>query len=260
MVPRTLRVPFSKVSSCAYSTSGTYKYPLTLNSVFSETNKTRVQQELSRLPSSYVPREDAATGRRSAVLVPLCFVGGEPSVLFTLRSSQMKNHRGEVSFPGGMEDEADGGDPIKTALREAREELAIPQENVQVWGTLPQLPSRIKGRVVTTPVLAFCDVKVTDLKPDASEVEEYFHRTLSSLCDPRNVSSTQFRTDTPRFDGSTAGKKRVFSKGYSIPVFTPLEDEPYEHKIWGLTAIILHQTLKSLLTKDLYKFEVPFIS
>ena len=52
-----------------------------------------------------------------------------------------------------MEDEADGGDPIKTALREAREELAIPQENVQVWGTLPQLPSRIKGRVVTTPVL-----------------------------------------------------------------------------------------------------------
>ena len=52
-----------------------------------------------------------------------------------------------------MEDKEDGGDPVVTALREAKEELGIASENVQVWGTLPQLPSRAKGQVTTIPVL-----------------------------------------------------------------------------------------------------------
>merc|ERR1711872_102926 len=138
--------------------SKNYNYPLALNNVLSETNKSRVQQALKRLPASYVPREDAAKARRSAVLIPLCLVDGEPSVLFTLRTRQLAKHRGEVSFPGGMEDEGDGGDPVVTALREAKEELGISSENVQVWGTLPQLPSRAKGQVTTIPVLALCDV------------------------------------------------------------------------------------------------------
>jgi len=218
-----------------------------------------VQRALKNLPKSYVPREDAAKSRRSAVLVPMCLIHGEPSLLFTLRTRQLSKHRGEVSFPGGMEDKEDGGDPVVTALREAEEELAIPREKVQVWGTLPQLPSRAKGSVTTIPVLAFCDIRLEDLRLSALEVDSVFHRTIASLSDPQNVASTQFRTDRQRFDDGS-GKKQKQAKGYSLPLYPPLKDEPYDHKIWGLTAIILHQALKTLLTKDLYQFEVPYVS
>lgn len=237
--------------------SKTYNYPLTLNSVFSETNKSRVQHVLSRLPTSYIPREDART-RRSAVLIPLCLVDGEPSVLFTVRSRQMSKHAGEVSFPGGMADEADGGDAITTALREANEELAIPRDRVDIWGTLTEMPSTAKGQTKTVPILALCDVKLSDLRPNPSEVDSFFHRTISSLADPQNVAFTQFRSPVKRFDDGSNERRKPLITGYSLPVYPPLKNEPYEHKIWGLTAVILHQTLKALLTKDLYTFELKF--
>lgn len=250
-----------RVKCALYSfSSKTYNYPLTLNTVFSENNKSRVQHELSRLPSSYVPREDLATSRRSAVLIPLCFVDGEPSVLFTLRSRAMSKHRGEVSFPGGMEDQKDGGNPVVTATREAYEELGIPKERIQVWGCLSQLPSTAKGQVTTIPVLAFCDIKLSKLDPNPSEVDSFFTRTIASCCDPKNVRSTQFRTKTARFDDGSGKEKRFFQKGYTMPVYTPFTGQPYEYKIWGLTALILHLSLKTLLGKDLYKFEIKFIS
>lgn len=172
----------------------------------------------------------------------------------------MSKHGGEVSFPGGMEDEADGGDTITTALREASEELAIPKDRVDVWGKLTEMPSRAKGQNKTVPILAFCDVKPSDLRPNPSEVDSFFHRTISSLVDPQNVAYTQFRSPDKRFDDGSKEKRKLLATGYSLPVYPPLKDEPYEHKIWGLTAVILHQTLKALLTKDLYAFELKFSS
>ena len=77
--------------------------------------------------------------------------------MLNLANVESINFLGEVSFPGGMEDTEDGGDPVVTALREAEEELAIPSDKVQVWGTLPQLPSRAKGSVTTIPVLGQFD-------------------------------------------------------------------------------------------------------
>jgi 8-oxo-dGTP pyrophosphatase MutT (NUDIX family) len=41
------------------------------------------------------------TGKRAAVMLPLCHVKGEPAVLFTLRSQNVGTHKGQVSFPGG---------------------------------------------------------------------------------------------------------------------------------------------------------------
>lgn len=245
--------------SSSYSTK-TYNYPLTLNSVFSETNKSRVQEALSRLPTSYVPKEDVSRSRRSAVLIPLCIVNGQPSVLFTLRARHLSKHAGEVSFPGGMEDDTDGGNPIMTALREANEELAIPRDKVDVWGTLTEVPSRAKGNTKTVPILAFCDVNLSDLRVNPTEVDSFFYRTISSLIDPQNVAFTQFRSPFKRFDDGYKEKKASGLKGFSLPVYRALKDEPYEHKIWGLSAMILHQTLKVLLTKELYTFEVKFIS
>lgn len=251
-------MPLSWQATSSYS-SKSYNYPLTLNTVFSDTNKSRVQRALTRLPSSYVPQEEAKS-KRSAVLIPLCLVDGQPSVLFTLRARHLSKHAGEVSFPGGMEDKADGGDAITTALREANEELGIPTDRVEVWGTLTEMPSRAQGQTKTVPVLAFCDVEMSSLQPNPSEVDHCFHRTIASLVDPQNVAFTQFRSPVKRFDDGSKERKIFKVIGYSIPVYRPLKDEPYEHKIWGLTAIFLHQTLKTLLTKDLYSFELSFSS
>ena len=62
--------------------------------------------------------EDA---RHSAVLVPLYDGPDGAEVLLTRRSQALRNHRGEVSFPGGRMDP--GETPLQTALREAHEEV-----------------------------------------------------------------------------------------------------------------------------------------
>ena len=71
---------------------------ITTENVFSERNKHRVQQKLlTTNPVREVPAW--AKGRemkKAAVLVPICTVNGEPSVLFTVRSSDLTHHKGEV--------------------------------------------------------------------------------------------------------------------------------------------------------------------
>lgn len=171
----------------------------------------------------------------------------------------MAKHRGEVSFPGGMEDPVDGGELVETALREAEEELGIQRGDVEVWGKMTQLPSKAKGAVLTQPFLAFCSIIPSALTPNPDEVESVFYRSISSLADPANVAFTQFRTQSPRFDNKPV-KQLSSVNAYTMPVYPPLKGEPPEHKIWGLTAMILHQALKILLTKDLYQLDLKVIS
>src|SRR6266699_5423503 len=76
--------------------------------------------------------------RPAAVLVPLYLDGGEWHVLFTLRSHLVETHKGQVSFPGGRVDPADGS-RVDTALREAEEEIGLRREDVTVLGQLDEL-------------------------------------------------------------------------------------------------------------------------
>lgn len=73
--------------------------------------------------------------RESAVLIPLSFEGGEPSVVVTKRSMAVEHHQGEISFPGGR-CEPDDPDLVSTALREAEEEIGLSRDDVEVLGLL----------------------------------------------------------------------------------------------------------------------------
>ncbi|KAL4221676.1 nudix (nucleoside diphosphate linked moiety X)-type motif 8 [Mactra antiquata] len=213
-------------------------YQLSLQSVFDEPNKTRVIEKIKS--TKPVNRPDIkTTGREAGILIPLCHINGEPSVLFMVRSFQLNSHRGEVSFPGGMHDTGDK-DIINTALRETEEEIGLDRNSVEVWGTLPALPSKTGGSIVT-PVLGYCDIKdLSDLHLNPTEVESVFTRTIASFCESTNQRQTQRRVP---------GRK-----GYALPVFLG-----GEYKIWGLTAVVLHQTLINLIP-ELYKFKLKYRS
>lgn len=81
-------------------TSGTTNNKVTLDNIFSEANKQAVQENLDKVQS--IRNIETVHLKRkfklSAVLIPLCMINGEPSILFTLRSTSLRNHRGEVRF------------------------------------------------------------------------------------------------------------------------------------------------------------------
>ena len=74
--------------------------------------------------------------RDAGVLVPIIERGSDASVVLTKRTSTLKHHPGQIAFPGGKVDESDA-DVVAAALREAREEVGLPEAHVDVVGTLP---------------------------------------------------------------------------------------------------------------------------
>ena len=166
----------------------------------------------SRELRRYFPSDPAA----AAVLIPLVDHPHEPTVLLTRRARELRNHAGQVSFPGGHIEAEDGG-PVQAALREAREEVGLEPRFVSVIGFLPDHVVISGFRV--TPVVARVSPGFS-LSLDA-EVEQAFEVPLSFVFDRRN--------HRPRLHPL---------RGTDIEM--PMTDIPYgEHNIWGATAGML---------------------
>src|SRR5262249_36338496 len=91
---------------------------------------------------------DASRARPAAVVVPLR-LDPEPAAIVVLRGSQLKDHGGEVGFPGGKPDPGDA-DLTATALRELEEEVGVPASDVEICGQLMPMPV-ITGRYLIHP-------------------------------------------------------------------------------------------------------------
>ncbi|XP_064611885.1 mitochondrial coenzyme A diphosphatase NUDT8-like [Liolophura sinensis] len=216
------------------STSTVRHISVTLDTIFSRQNELRIRTSLMTVKPVRKP-SGSGRGGEASVLVPLCTVNKKPSILFTLRSSALNSHSGHVSFPGGKKDDTDPN-LVYTALRETEEELGLSESQVDVWGEL--LPSPSRNGLTVTPVIGFCgELDVDLLKPNQNEVEAVFTRTISSLCNPANTRMTHFRTGA----------------GYILPVYLG-----GPHRIWGLSAVFLHQVL-TILAPGLYKFKIPMV-
>ena len=139
-------------------------------------------------------RPGADTLKPASVLVPIVMRDEELTVLFTRRTAHLRDHSGQVSFPGGRS-EAHDATPAATALREAREEIGLEPGRVELLGCLPEYHTRTGFRV--TPVVGLV-APPFELAPDAFEVEEVFEVPLSFLLDPahheRHAREFQGRT------------------------------------------------------------------
>lgn len=129
--------------------------------------------------------EDGAAGlplTPAAVLFPIVLREREPTVLLTQRTAHLRDHAGQISFPGGRVEQEDAS-PIHTALRETEEEIGLSREHVDVLGFLPEY--RTGTGYCVTPVVGLVSPPF-ELLPDAFEVAEVFEVPLGFLLDPAN--------------------------------------------------------------------------
>ena len=149
------------------------------------------------------------------MLVPLVARPGGPTILLTQRTEHLKNHAGQVSFPGGAREDGDP-DIRATALRETHEEVGLAPEHVEVLGQLQVYETT--SAYAVTPVIGWVEPPVA-LDIDPFEVAEAFEVPLSFLLDPANHERRSAMRD---------GLRRHF---YVLP---------YRHYyIWGATAGML---------------------
>lgn len=179
--------------------------------------------EESRALHAYLPE----TPIPAAVLVPLVERDGGLTVLLTQRASQLKNHAGQISFPGGRIEPEDAG-PGDAALREAHEEIGLEARFVTIVGYLADHILLSGFRV--TPVVAFVRPGF-ELALDLQEVEDTFEVPLSHVFTPANHRS----------------RRRRLGAVHDMEVW----DIQYEgHNIWGATAGMLLNLYRLCVTSD----------
>lgn len=121
--------------------------------------------------------------KQAAVLVPV--VARQPlTVLFTLRTEHLASHAGQVSFPGGKIDDSDAS-ATATAIREAEEETALPENAIEPLGFLDTY--RTSTGYSVAPLVSLIEPG-HPLRPNPGEVADIFEVPLAFLMDPDNIA------------------------------------------------------------------------
>ncbi|MAZ35402.1 MAG: CoA pyrophosphatase [Thalassospira sp.] len=159
--------------------------------------------------------EGELIARPAAVLVPLVQRDEGLHVILTRRTDHLSDHAGQISFPGGRQEDHDNT-LEETALRETEEEIGLARVHIELVGRLDDYYT-VTGYQVT-PVVGLITPPF-DLAPDAHEVAEVFEVPLEFILEPRNQ-----KLQTVTFEGA---KRRYFAIPYR------------EYYIWGATAGML---------------------
>lgn len=187
----------------------------------------RCLAKLKDLPSLIMQKDKAK--QFASVLVPLCVENGEVCLLYTLRSTQLKNHSGQVSFPGGKMDENET--VYDTALRETEEEIGVQRQSIDVWGEMPQAQGRNREVIITPVVGLIRNFDMSKLKRNVDEVEEIFTVPMKDLCNKENHAHMMYEK-------------------FPLPVYLC-----GKHRIWGITGLMTHYFLQCFLPENEYKFD-----
>lgn len=125
----------------------------------------------------------------AAVLTPVFEAEGEMSLLFTQRTMSLRDHQGQISFPGGVQESGDP-DLLATALRETEEEIGLPSEVVHILGNLEPVPT-VTGYWIN-PFVALIPHPY-DFRLNHHEVLHLLEFPLTAFCAPERWSSKFYR-------------------------------------------------------------------
>lgn len=156
----------------------------------------------------------------SAVLVPIYDRQGQCHLLFTKRTREVKEHKGQISFPGGAYQEEDGT-LLNTALRECAEEIGLMAGDVEILGELDDFVTQVSSYIIA-PFVGFIPWPY-QFRVNKEEIEEILEVPVSALLDLGRL-----RLETRTIDGEEVTS---FFYHYQGDV------------IWGATARILNQFL-----------------
>lgn len=207
---------FSRLFSQTHSTGSIH---FNLHDIFSKDNCLKSVKSLK----SMSPQLKSDGKRQAAVLIPLCIVENEVSLLYTLRTRNLKRNSGQVSFPGGMHEIDE--DLKDTVLRETSEELGITKTTIDIWGS---------GRFIISKDIAIMPFlgNIGIIEPDKlnicrEEVQYAFAVPLKHFCEPANCKHTYFRQQ-------------------NVLMMLPVYMNDYQ-KIWGMTAYMTWLALRSII-------------
>jgi 8-oxo-dGTP pyrophosphatase MutT (NUDIX family) len=155
----------------------------------------------------------------SAVLVPIYYKEGQCYILFTQRTEKVKEHKGQISFPGGARQY--GESLLEAALRESAEEIGLAPADVEILGELDDTVTAVSNYIVT-PFVGVTPWPYK-FKVDGWETGEIIEVPISALLDK----------DSLRQETKIIGGQAVTSYFYHYQ----------DRVIWGATARILHQFL-----------------
>ena len=168
--------------------------------------------ENTHLPKLFLDKDI----KQSAVLIILREIDEALHVVLTKRALHLKHHPGQISFPGGKVEPSDDN-CIETALREAKEEIGIAPESIEVIGQLDDYQT-ITGFNIR-PVVGLLKDPVT-YTPDSNEVAEILHVPLQHFIEKEQHVTLMIERSAKRY---------------------PVHYMPYKgHNIWGATAAILN--------------------
>ena len=213
-------MPFAPKSRMRKLVKENNSFPQAKNCTISETlDSQRLRSVLHPLPLRTVFVCEDGVGEEdliaASVLFPIVLRESGPAVLLTQRTAHLREHAGQISFPGGRVEPEDAS-PAHTALRETEEEIGLASAHIEIVGYLPEYRTNTGFRVM--PVVGLVRPPFA-LRPDPSEVAEVFEVPLAFLMDPANHQqhSVHYR-----------GKLRHY---YAMPYG--------DYFIWGATAGII---------------------
>jgi len=191
----------------------------------------KLEQSLSKENRHTHTQDFPASFPKAAVLVLMHEDKDGFSVVLTKRSNQVEHHKGQVCFPGGMQDEVDS-DLWRTALRESFEEIGVEPSRISLIGRLSPLitPSGFQVFPFVGKLVGEAQWKI-----NPEEIAEIFSVPLVHFCDEENLTyiNSVYNADETHPDWPEALKSK-FRSGFQNPHF-----RYQDHIIWGATGRIL---------------------